>query len=99
MRLAAEHLVAGLELGDSRTNRLDHARELHAEDPVARPKQAGDEARDRELGAAEADVCPVDGRGDDPNENLVVARTGGSTSSSRRTSGGPYRSWMTALIG
>jgi hypothetical protein len=42
----SEDLVSGLELRDSVTDLLDLAGELHAEDPVLRPAQAGDEARD-----------------------------------------------------
>ena len=51
---------------------LDHSGELAAEDPPLRPQETGEEAADEVLGAAEPTVRPVDGRGVDPDEDLVV---------------------------
>ena len=41
---SAEDLVADLELGDGRADCLDHAGELHPEDPLLRSAEAGEDA-------------------------------------------------------
>ena len=86
-----EDLVADRELCDRRADCLDVAGELQARGSCASAEETGEEAADEKLGAAKA--CAV--------RLTVVARiltstssplgTGCSTSSSRRTSGGPYR--------
>ena len=70
--VAAEDGVADLELGDRLADSLDHAGELHAQDLVPRPAEAGEELRDPWLPAAQASVGPVDRRGVDLDEDLVV---------------------------
>ena len=70
--LDAEDLVADLELGHGRTDRLDLSGELAAEDRPLRPHETGDEAADELLGAAKPGVRPSDGRRVDPDEDLVV---------------------------
>ena len=89
----AEDVVTDLELGDGCADRLDLAGQLDAEDPPLRSAQAGEEAGEERLGAAHSRS----------RVRLTVVAwiltrtssssgTGRSTSSSRRTSGGPYLS-------
>ena len=93
-----EYLVADLELGDGCTDRLDLACELHASDPPLRAEQSREDAAKNGSAAAEAAVGARDRRGVHLDEDLVLLGTGRGTSSIRRTSGGPYVSWTTALM-
>ena len=70
----AEDMVADLELDHGGAHCRDLARELHAQDPMVRSAEAGEEAARVEFGASEAAVGPVDRRGVDPDEHLVVLR-------------------------
>ena len=96
--LDAEDLVTDLELGDGGPDRLDHARQLAAKDRPLRPQEA--------VKMREKNGC---GARQPQSDRLTVVAwmrtrisssfgTGFSTSASRSTSGGPYRSWTTALI-
>ena len=88
----AEDPVADLELRDGGADGCDLSGQLTPEDPPLRPAQTGEEAREERLALPPAESVRF----------TVVARilirtsplsgTGRSTSSSRRTSGGPYLS-------
>ena len=74
--LDAEHLVPDLELGDGCADRLDLAGQLHPEDLPLRTAETGEEAADEDFGAAKPAVRPVDGRGVDLDQDLVVVGDG-----------------------
>jgi hypothetical protein len=74
VRTDAEDAVADRELGDRWANCFDLSGQLAAEDPPVRSEEAGDEAADEILGAAKPAVRPVDRRGVDLHEDLVVLR-------------------------
>src|SRR5207244_6344612 len=74
--LAAEHFVADLESGDIGADGIHHARELHAQDLVPRPEEAGEGATDDELRTAQAGVRPIDCGGVDLDQELAWSRLG-----------------------
>ena len=88
----AEDPVADLELRDRRADGCDLAGQLAPEDPPLRPAKAGEEAGEERLALRQPQSVRF----------TVVARilirtsslsgAGRSTSSSRKTSGGPYLS-------
>jgi hypothetical protein len=71
-RVDAEDLVTGRKLGDRRAGCFDVAGQFGAEDPPPRPEQTGEHPGDERLGLAHSAVGPVDRRGVDPDQDLVV---------------------------
>jgi len=94
----AKDVLADLELGDGCADYLDLSSQLHAADLPLRSAEAGEEAGDERLGCAEPAVRPVTVVAWILTRTSSSLGTGRSTSSSRRTSGGPYVSWTTALM-
>jgi hypothetical protein len=67
----AEDLVADREAGDGCPDGFDGSGQLAAEDPLAGPAKSGDQPPHGGVRGAPMAVCPVDGRGPDPDEDLV----------------------------
>jgi hypothetical protein len=65
---------------------------------VPRRAQAHEPADDARLGADPVEIAPIDRRGTDTNEDLVIDGSGRSSSTTWTTSGGPYRSRIAARI-
>ena len=75
-RADAEDLVSHLELGDGGAHGLDDAGQLHAADPVLRPAEAREEAREERVGRPVSAIGSRDRRGEDPDEDLALIRHG-----------------------
>ena len=68
----AEDLVADLELGYGRARCFDLTSHLRAEDLPPRLWETADEAAEERLALANPSVCPVDRRGANPDEDLIL---------------------------
>ena len=96
---AAEDVLTDRKLVDRCADGFDLSRQLVAEDALPRSAEAGDQAAEEHYGQTAPSVGftrravrPGDCRGTDLDADLVLPGKGCSTSASRSTSGGPYRS-------
>ena len=71
-----EHPVSGSKPRDARADRLDHTGDIEPQAMVPRRADADDQAGETGARPETIEVGPVDGRGDDSNEHLVVASRG-----------------------
>jgi hypothetical protein len=94
----AEDLVTDRELADRCAGRFDLSGQLGAEDAVARSQQTAEGATKNGLGRRNPQSVRMTVVAWTLTRTSSSLCTGRSTSSSRRTSGGPYLSWTTALI-
>ena len=75
-RADAEDAVADSELRHTRSDLLDLARELDPDPTPLRAQEAGEQAPDEVLGAAEAAITARHRRGADADEHLIRGRNG-----------------------
>jgi hypothetical protein len=71
-RVEAEDLVSDREPGDRCAGCFDRARQFAAEDPPLGPPHSREEPPQERVGRTAVAICPVDRRGVDPDQDLIV---------------------------